>query len=343
LPWNAWLNVATLPDGWTAALIASAAIAVTAPARRGRPPRSDVQLAAAIALLAASLSRYEAWPACAMFAMIMMLRAARTGGGLRSSAARRDVTCALIAAAGPALWLIWNAHAHGNALHFVARVTAYRRAIGAANIPLVDKLLGFPRALVREMPGAAVLGLAGVAGLVAHAPLRRRWLSGAAIALAVLIFLVLGDMADGAPTHHPARALCSIGWVLVGMGVDALTTMTAILRGSSVRTTAKCALAAATVLWCASLPARWARAPGQSEAERRDTQIARGLDLRARGVAAADVTPCAFEHFALIAAWGHPERARILPREDPAPVVCPRIVERESSTAPGTGHIEPGR
>jgi len=41
------------------------------------------------------------------------------------------------------------------------------------------------------------------------------------------------------------------------------------------------------------------------------------------------VTPCAFEHFALIAAWGEPERVRVGERSgDPVSSRCPSVVER---------------
>jgi hypothetical protein len=56
--------------------------------------------------------------------------------------------------------------------------------------------------------------------------------------------------------------------------------------------------------------------------------MARGLDLRDRGVQGADVTPCAFEHFALIAAWGEPERVRLGERSGGTTQgECPRVVE----------------
>src|SRR4029077_16705987 len=116
---------------------------------------------AAAALLAAGLSRYEGWPACA--ALVIRCAVPRSprgnapspGHGARTA---RRVSCALVALAGPALWMAWNAHAHGSALHFLARVSTFRRAIGAANVPVCDKLLDYPRALVEESPEVAVLG-----------------------------------------------------------------------------------------------------------------------------------------------------------------------------------------
>ena len=154
LPWSAWLGVATVPDGWTGALIAAGAIALHED--RARPW-------AAAALCVASLSRYEAWPACAVLALFCALRIA---GDLPAPARRREAACAIVALAGPALWMAWNAHAHGSALHFVARVTAFRRSVGAADVPWSSKLLGYPRALLDETPEAAALGACGVIALI---------------------------------------------------------------------------------------------------------------------------------------------------------------------------------
>jgi hypothetical protein len=221
--------------------------------------------------------------------------------------------------------MAWNAHAHGSPFHFVARVTTFRQTIGAADIPLGEKLLAYPRALVVETPEIAVLGAVGLAGLAA-ATLRARWRWAAGATLAILVFLVWGDVHDGAPTHHPARALTVLWWVLAGMGVDAVVTLGGRLAAGR---RAVVAAALAGVAWCAWLPSRWADAPGRSEAERREGPIARGLDLRARDVAHVEVTPCAFEHFALLAAWGAPERATVLPRTgEPVTAACPLVVER---------------
>jgi hypothetical protein len=145
--------------------------------------------------------------------------------------------------------------------------------------------------------------------------------------LAIMVFLVWGDARDGAPTHHPVRALAAMWWVLVAMGVDALGAAWAGARSSAARRGAGVAAALAAVAWCATLPSRWADAPGQTDAERRDGQIARGLALRADGVQAVHVTPCAFEHFALLAAWGRPEGATIdPPTHAPLTTDCPRVV-----------------
>jgi len=324
LPWSAWLGVATVPDGWVAALVAAGAIAMIDD--RARPW-------AAASLLVASLSRYEAWPACAVFAIYCGVQIARgskarpTGGATgvpRARMARREALCAIVAVLGPALWMAWNAHAHGSPLHFLARVSAFRRAIGAADVPWIDKLLDYPRALWGETPEAAALGSCGVAGLLLCRELRLRWRWACGSALAILAFLVAGDLGDGAPTHHPARALGPVWWILVGVGIDSLRVAMGATRLTP-RAKGIAALAVAAA-WLASLPPRWAAAPGQGDLDRRDAQIARGLDLRARGTESAEITPCQFEHFALLAAWGQPERARVRARtQAPLTLDCPLV------------------
>lgn len=133
LPWNAWLSVATVPDGWVGALAAAATIGVLGDRRH--------RIAWAAGLLAVALSRYETWSACAMVAILVLAESLRTRDLQRG--AWSVVLCAL----GPVSWMAWNAHVHGSALHFLARVSAFRRATGASALPLSQKLLGYPRAL----------------------------------------------------------------------------------------------------------------------------------------------------------------------------------------------------
>ncbi|HEV3188871.1 MAG TPA: hypothetical protein VGY54_00165 [Polyangiaceae bacterium] len=319
LPWDAWLGVATVPEAWTGALIAAAVIGMATD--RARPW-------AAATLFGASLSRYEAWPACAALAALCILRA------FQGRAPRRELACALVAMAGPVLWMGWNLHAHGSALHFLARVSSFRRSLGAQDLSLEDKLLGYPRALVQATPEAAALGAWGILGYVASAHLRARWRWAAASALTIAVFLVAGDLGDGAPTHHPERALSPVWWILIALGIDAAAvTLAAIMRlaqgePSKVRRLTSIPAAAALLGWCAFLPSRYAIHPGRSDLELRSSQVARGLDLRARSVGSATITPCAFEHFALIAAWGAPERAHVRPSTHRPPTAsCPDVDE----------------
>lgn len=319
LPWNAWLAVATVPEGWAGALTAAGALSMRS--RRGRPW-------GAAALLAASLSRYEAWPACAVMAALCVR--GLTHEARRGAPVWREARAALLAVAGPLAWMVWNAHAHGSPLHFLARVSTFRRAIGAADVPMWDKLLGYPRALLEDTPEVALLAAVGAAGLLASAALRQRWRWPAAVVLATGVFLVAGDLGDGAPTHHAARALAGTWWLLVGMGVDAgLAAVESVATPAGLRVGAVLLFSVAGAAWCVVLPGRWRDSPGRGDSERRDAQIARGLDLRARRVSAAEITPCAFEHFALMAAWGEPERAVVHARTGTVLTEeCPTVQER---------------
>jgi hypothetical protein len=313
LPWNAWLAVATVPEGWTGALVAAAAIAM------GRPGAEPLSAAA---LMAASLSRYEAWPACAVLAALCIWRATH------EASAGRNWGCALVAVVGPLAWMIWNAHAHGNALHFLSRVSSFRHAVGAADVPVRDKLFGYPWALVQETPEAAVLGIAGAAGVTFCGVLRARWRFAMGVAIAIGAFLVYGDLRDTAPTHHPARALAAVWWILVGAGVDATFVLVLGVATRTRRLAFSGAAALLAISWCAWLPSRWSAMPGRGESERRDAQIARGFEMRSRHVIRALITPCSFEHFALLAAWGEPERADVGRRTGKAPSdTCPSVVE----------------
>jgi hypothetical protein len=315
LPWNAWLGVATVPEGWSGAIVAASVIAMARP---------EARVWAAAGLFVGALSRYEAWPACVVMVALCAWSARNAG------ARRRETVCALVAATGPLAWMAWNAHAHDGPLHFVTRVATFRQAIGAADVPLADKLLGYPRALVTETPEIVGLAVLGVAGLAMVPALRTRWAWAATAVLATVAMLVWGDVHDGAPTHHAVRALAMTWWVLVAMGVDAAAAFVGKLGVRS----APLALGGAALLglgWSVTLPARWTDAPGRSPQERRDVQIARGLELRAEDAPHADVTPCAYEHFALLAAWGAPERATVAMTPDPHSRECPRVTTPEST------------
>jgi hypothetical protein len=308
-PWNAWLGVATVPEGWVGAVVAAALIAM--PLETARPW-------AAAGLMLGALSRYETWPACAMLAVLCASRAAR-GGRIA-----RELGCAAVALAGPLAWMAWNAHAHGSPLHFVARVTTFRQSIGAASAPLAEKLFGYPRALVVDMPVAAVFAVVGAIG-AAGVPARQRWTWPVASALVTLALLIWGDVHDGAPTHHAARALVAVGWVLVAWGVD--TAFTLRERGARTKSLAAGVVVLAAVAGAVTLVAR-PSPPGQSELEDREPQLARGRDLRAHHVASVTIVPCSFEHFAVLAAWGEPERAKVQPRTGAPPTIdCPLLSE----------------
>ncbi|MBL8610607.1 MAG: hypothetical protein JNL38_24930, partial [Myxococcales bacterium] len=319
-PWSVWLGVSTVPEALTAGLVAAGApLALADESTRGR------RLVGAACILLATLSRYEAWPVAAAAAGILAFRAA-TG---RARAA--DVVPAVAAMlAGPVAWMAWNAHAHGgDPLHFVARVTRFRQTSGQASIPFGEKLLVYPRALVIEAPEVALLACSTF-GALASGRLRERVAPLAAVMGAVALFLLFGVARDGAPTHHPARALV----VLFPLAAIAGTEVAATTIGRAGARAKAALLLAAVIALSIVWPRAWRTPPGTDLANDRSPQVAMGLELRARGGAERyRVTPCAFEHFALIAALGAPERVEVVkpektataPPPSPVDAPCPRL------------------
>jgi hypothetical protein len=293
--WNAWLGVATVPEALAASLAASGAIALAA--ERGLLP-------GAACLLIASLSRYEAWPVCAVFSIAAAVRWRRTR-------ARDAAIAAGLALVGPLAWMAWNASTHGDALHFFARVSRFHEAhAGAAGFG--ERLWLYPAGLVRGAPEIAIAGVVA-AFAMRSGDLRARWKIPGLCAIATLAFLIVGNLRGGAPTHHAERALLPIWWIVALAGAEACAR---IARPRYARTLF-------AVAWLSVPLALWRPFPGTSESERRDAQIARGLELRAEHPARVHVWPCAYEHFALLAAYGEPENATIEPPS--ASAVCPRI------------------
>lgn len=200
--WSALLGVATVPE------LPAAALTLLGVAALCSTEEQDTRrLRGAAALVAATLSRYEAWPVAAVFAMVCAVDAAR-----RRSA--RAAAAAGLALAGPAVWMAWNRVAHQDALHFVARVTAYKHALGSgAEEGAATRLLAYPMAMVREEPGLLALPVLAAAmvawregrtGLGATLP---RYARPGAVVAAQIAALSLAMVKDGAPTHHPERAV----------------------------------------------------------------------------------------------------------------------------------------
>jgi len=311
-PWSAWLGVATVPEAMTACLIAAGAMAAAAGSRA-------TQVGGAACLLVAALSRYEAWPACAVFAVAAVVRTRTLRGGESSPTGlgRGAAWLAFVLAIlGPLAWMAWNAHAHGSPFHFLARVAAYRQAIGAASAPLAEKVVAFPCAVATTAPVIVGLTALGSIALFVDAEVRARWSWPLASAIAILAFLVYGDIRDGAPTHHPERAVLPILWILAPFAADSLRALAG--RVAWARPAREMWVVGASVAgalaWGVTLPARLRAHPASAEDESREAQIARGEALRADPrIARLTVTPCAYEHFALIAAFAAPERVDIAP------------------------------
>jgi hypothetical protein len=292
-PVCAWLGAATVPEGFSGLVTAGAIMAIAS--GQSRP-----SLLGAAGLLVASLSRYESWPACALAAVLL---ASRT----RRAVTPINVAGMLACALGPIAWMLWNKHQHGSFTHFFTRVSAYHAAHSPPRSSAVV-VLGEAAASFAAFPESLPLMVLALVAL-RHPTARTRWALVCGCVIATIAFLVIGDLRGGAPTHHAERALVPIVACVAMMGNEQLF-------GAMPR-----AAAMAGVAWLAVALVRIRSFPGGTPAEDRRAQIARGRELR--GVATLDLTPCAYEHFALIAAFGSPENVTIGP---PVPAgLCPSI------------------
>lgn len=333
-PWSLWLGAATVPESFTASFTASAAIALGS--LRGRRLPLAARIGFALALLAACLSRYEPWPVAAVLAVVLAARGARDlrgdDDGNRAGGGRQDLALAALVAAGPLLWMAWNGHAHGDALHFFQRVARFKRALGEAPVSTLDALLLYPRLFVARRPDIVLaVALAFTGGHVfvkSRAGVRAAWLVPLACAVAEIAFLAYGNVRDGAPAHHAERALLGAIFIAAMFAADVLV-LAAPPALARARVPALAAAAVVAAAWLANGVVGLRDVPGSGPAEDRSAQISAGSALRVEDVPHVEVTPCAYEHFALVAAFAAPEKVAILPRSD-APVTpsCPAVERR---------------
>lgn len=321
LPWSLWTTASTVPEAPTAALLAAAVLLAALPAQRAS---GATALGAGALALGATLSRYEAWPAAVVVAALLV-RSARTAVGPGQRAA--FAVGAMLALTGPCGWMAWNQVSHGSATHFVARVASYKRALGGPQLGVLERVWAYPGLLLVHLPESGALGALvafsvvwrwrarrGVAS-TPEAPFARASVASVLAASAVVAFLVYGNLRDGAPTHHAERALLPAAFLLVPLGVAEV-----FASGSRWLRRAAVLLACAAGLLALS---RLAHPPGEGEASRA-AQVAEGERLRAAGAPPIHVVPCAYEHFALLAAHAAPERALVLARQ-PGAARCPEV------------------
>ncbi len=336
-PWSLWLGAATVPESFTASLTAAAAIALGAKSTETYAgPRAGAwaRLGFALAMLAACLSRYEVWPVAAVIAVVLTVRAARERD-VDPRTITRSLVVAGIVAVGPLLWIAWNAHAHGDALHFFARVTKFKRALGEETPSTLEALLLHPALFVKMRPdvviaaaGAMALAWSTNASPTVRAELRSRWLVPISCVVAQLAFLAYGSARDGAPAHHAERALLGSAFLCAAFAADALV-LTARTAAEGSRVRVRGAVGIGVAAWLMTTVTELRDVPGSTRGEDRAPQVATGKQLRAEDAAHVEVTPCAYEHFALIAAFGAPERVEARPRTGaPVTTSCPAIVRR---------------
>jgi hypothetical protein len=219
LPHSLWLDLATVPEGYTAALCL---VSLASLSRFEIGPRA----VGAAALCAATLCRYESWPLAVGFAVCTALDVRR--GRL----AKSSLAIVPIALLGVSAWLLHGALSHGSALFFLTRVAQYKQALAGAGAPQADlwtqPLLHHPSLLVRGEPELMMALLCGVVALPKRAELWRRHRRAVGHGALLLGFLMLGDLLDGAATHHAERTLLASWLVVVLLTADAWSQLLAL-------------------------------------------------------------------------------------------------------------------
>lgn len=235
--YSVWLGVATVPELLTAGLVVVGAASLALPAqelaRRGPTRLLDPAVLTArdwgaVALCCATLSRYETWPVAAVFAVCCLWDAALVRRATCRFAAARFVAAAVVASAGMLLWLLHGVVKHADATFFVTRVADYQKALGGHDFDVLAALSRHPRFIVEHAP--ALLGVAGIGAAVAwygrSSPRRSlmetlrksRWVRPLLACASLVVFLIVGDLRGAGATHHPARTLLPI-WFMVCIAV----------------------------------------------------------------------------------------------------------------------------
>jgi hypothetical protein len=210
LPTVAVLGGMTVPEVPTAALAVFAVMSVTR-GRASSPSQSTITVTwwGVMAMVAATLSRYETWPIAGVVACYAFRRTEWDAKWKRFAAAGLCV-------AGPVIWILHNQIAHGDALSFLHRVASYRAALakGAEKPGETSYLMGL-------VGGCPAVTFALVVPIVlwrirdrkeAKAHLRR-FVPWAIAAGALIASLLVGEQIGGVPTHHPERTLLVV-WIL---------------------------------------------------------------------------------------------------------------------------------
>jgi hypothetical protein len=208
-PYAAWLGAATVPESLTAGLTTLGATSLASTDGRRR-------IWGALALSLACLSRYEAWPAAAVFGCVCLWDAKR---------ARRPalLAAACLGSAGCLAWLLHGVWTHGDATFFLTRVADYKAALGTDTTPASHRLLQVPRAVLFTEPEVTLgaLALLVANNRVGNRDLVRRLRRPMLMVPATLVFLATGNLIGGTATHHPERALLSI-WYLAAAALPLL-------------------------------------------------------------------------------------------------------------------------
>ena len=319
-PWSVRLGVATVPELLTAALGVLALASLADASVRFR-------CVGGAALFCATLSRYDVWPIAMVFAVFTAYDMWR----LDKPFVRQRFFLGLaiiLALAGPGIWIWWNHVARGNAFDFLDRVAAYRRALGTTDDAPAARFFAYPIAMVQHEP--ELFGALGILLALGRSTSLRaltrdalgpyfRPMLGALFQMGLLSAAMIKD---GAPTHHPERALL----VLLLLCALLVGNLAAILLPHTTRAARLVAgsVALGVLLLSLIIVRRWYR--GEDFTVRQD-EVAVGSFAR-RTIPEGErilVDVVDYGYFAFVAALGRPEDA-VLDRD-----LDPRSPKRASS------------
>ncbi len=303
-PYSAWLGVAMVPESLTAGLAVLGAASLGTTGHR--------RVAGALALAAATLSRYECWPVAAAFAALSVWDALRKRQPLLGASAA-------LALVGILLWLLNGAMQHGDATFFVKRVSDYQRALGEHRLAWLSALTRYPLMALRHEPELALLASAGAlwAWGVRRTTLLVRLGRPLLTMLALLGFLVVGDLSGAGATHHAERALLPL-WTSAALVIGA--TLPAAFEHARQRSRSTLLSAGAISLGALTLTAVVIRARVNDRSPFIDRSAELQLGRRARELVPGGrllIVAQDYGFFAMMAAFGDPSRARPWDDEDP--------------------------
>ena len=290
LRYSILLGLAAVPEVPCAALLLFSSATLV---RR----EAALRMLGGVSLILACLARYEAWPIALVFSLFCLWDAIRER---RPSLA----FSALLALFGPALWLMVGRIEHGDAVFFIARVTAYRRALGGNQASTLSRLLVYPRLMVGEAFALCALVLA--AALAHRKDTARSKLPYGRCALAMLsmlAFLMLGSVRDGVPTHHASRVLLPIWY------------FGCIVAGAQLAVTRKGAHALLTII--ASTPIALLLARPNYDFASRSLELEAGNTARVFGAHGLAIDTPDYGFFAVQAGFGSPIETSVLDDHDP--------------------------
>ena len=213
IPYSAWLGATTTPDVYSASLLLLGCCSLS---RR----RWAIRALGAVAVVAAALSRYEAWPVALVWALFAAV------DGIRTRHWKHWTLLVLVVT--PAIWwLLHGLSLHHNALFFVQRVTAYRRALGVSGARLST-----PWHFFSDVPELWALASVAIVAAI-HWKIRfwrAHWLRPAWGVASVLVFLCWSDWRGGAATHHVGRTVL-VAWYFSAVLVAACLNRTVRVIG----------------------------------------------------------------------------------------------------------------